>query len=57
VSSSLADDEVLRKPTTWSVTRHGAQVDHVDFFVDGSRRWTEKNPPYFFNKKRGGCKR
>ncbi len=28
---------------------HGAPVDHVDFFVEGRKRWTEKNPPYFFN--------
>jgi hypothetical protein len=49
LSSSLANDETLRKPTTWSVTVHGAPVDHVDFFIDGRKRWTENNPPYFFN--------
>lgn len=49
VSSSLTNGETLTEATTWQAKADGAPIDHVDFFIDGKKLWTELNAPYFFN--------
>lgn len=51
VSSSIAPGSVLARPLMWRArVNSGDAVDHVDFFVDGHRRWTEHEAPYEFNQ-------
>ncbi len=49
VTSSVTDGETLTDATLWQATADGAPIDHVDFFIDGKKLWTESNAPYFFN--------
>ncbi len=46
ISPSAGQTLTGRMP--WRVSASG-QVDHVDFFVDGTRKWTERYSPYDFN--------
>jgi hypothetical protein len=32
----------------WQATPNTADVDHVDFIIDGELAWTEQNAPYFY---------
>lgn len=53
VSSSIASGSVLARPLVWRArVSSGDAVDHVDFVVDGHRRWTEHEAPYEFNEGR-----
>jgi len=37
----------------WEATVSGGTATKVDYFIDGKHLWTENNPPYLFNDKRG----
>jgi hypothetical protein len=53
VSSSIESGDRLVRPLVWHAeVSSGAIVDHVDFLVDGHRRWTEHEAPYQFNEGR-----
>ena len=53
VTSSIADRAVLAAPVPWTATVTGVSasdaIDRVDFSIDGSIAWTERNAPYTFN--------
>jgi hypothetical protein len=53
VTSSIADRAVLTDPVSWTATVTGVStsdaIDRVDFSIDGSIAWTERNAPYTFN--------
>jgi hypothetical protein len=50
VTSSIPDGAHLEAARPWSASVAPAtDVASVDFLVDGAVKWTEKNPPYFFN--------
>src|SRR6476619_6127278 len=48
VASSIADGSTISANLSWQATPNRS-VTKVDFFVDGSLRWTENNTPYVFN--------
>lgn len=51
VSSSIRSGARLMRPVVWRAkVSPGAVVDHVDFLVDGHRRWTEQEEPYEFDE-------
>jgi hypothetical protein len=49
VTSSIADGSHLAEPVAWTAEPTGGKVDHVDFVIDGTVRWTESKAPYVFN--------
>jgi hypothetical protein len=53
VTSSIRDGAVLTDPVSWIATVTGVTpsdaIDRVDFSIDGSIAWTERNSPYTFN--------
>jgi hypothetical protein len=52
VVSSIEDGATLARALHWTARPLGvasAAVERVDFLIDGKRRWSEHNPPYFFN--------
>jgi hypothetical protein len=50
VTSSIRDGERLDVARPWRArVVSSSPVSRVDFFIDGSLTWTERNPPYFFN--------
>ncbi len=48
VASSIADGATISASVPWQATPNRS-VTKVDFFVDGSLKWTEGYPPYVFN--------
>lgn len=52
VSSSVPDGAVLSAAVPWTATVSASAqdvVESVEFWVDGTKRWTEKNEPYSFD--------
>jgi hypothetical protein len=54
VSSSINSGDRLVRPLVWRAeVSSAAPVDHVEFLVDGHRRWTEHEAPYEFDEGLG----
>ena len=49
VASSIHDGDTLSGKVPWTLDAAGLSVSKVDFFVDGSLKWTENLAPYVFN--------
>ena len=49
MSSSIANGAVLSGSVTWIVSTTGTGIARMDFFVDGTKKWTEAYAPYYFN--------
>jgi Bacterial Ig domain/Cellulase (glycosyl hydrolase family 5) len=49
LTSSIANGAVLSGSVAWIVNASGSGVARVDFFVDGTKKWTEAYAPYYFN--------
>jgi hypothetical protein len=53
VSSSIPDGATLTSPVRWEATVTGGGVSRVEFWIDGTRKWTERTTPYRFDKDDG----
>ncbi len=53
VSQSLTDGSTLTAPVSWTATP-SATVTSIEFYIDGTLRWTEFIAPYVFNGDPGG---
>src|SRR5439155_1186485 len=49
LTSSIANGAVLSGSMAWIVSATGTGIARVDFFVDGTKQWTEAYAPYYFN--------
>lgn len=49
LSSSIANGAVLSGSVPWIVATTGTGIARMDFFVDGTKKWTEAYAPYYFN--------
>ena len=49
VASSIQDGTTLSGKVPWTVDTGGVAVSKVEFYVDGSLKWTENLAPYVFN--------
>jgi hypothetical protein len=49
LSSSIANGAVLSGSVAWIVNTTGTGIARVDFFVDGTKKWSEAYAPYYFN--------
>jgi Bacterial Ig domain len=49
LTTSIANGAVLSGSVAWIVNANGAGVARVDFFIDGTKKWTEAYAPYYFN--------
>ncbi len=53
VTSSIPDGATLTKPIPWEATVSGGSVARVEFWIDGTLKWTERSSPYRFDKDDG----
>jgi hypothetical protein len=49
VSSSIGNGQTLSGRVPWTVEVGGGTATKVEFYIDGSPRWTENIAPYVFN--------
>lgn len=49
LTSSIANGAVLSGSVAWIVSTSGTGIARMDFFVDGTKKWTEAYAPYYFN--------
>lgn len=49
LTSSIANGAVLSGSVAWIVSTTGTGIARVDFFVDGTKKWSEGYAPYYFN--------
>src|SRR5205085_12273744 len=49
LSSSIANGAVLSGSVAWIVNTTGTGVARIDFFIDGTKKWSEAYAPYYFN--------
>src|SRR2546423_11913796 len=49
LSSSIANGAVLSGSVAWIVNTTGTGIARVDYFVDGTKKWSEAYAPYYFN--------
>jgi Bacterial Ig domain len=49
LTSSIANGAVLSGSVAWIVNSSGSGIARIDFFVDGTKKWTEAYAPYYFN--------
>ncbi len=48
-SQTIADGATVSDRVSWQVVVSGTTPDRVEFWIDGTRRWTENGAPYVFN--------
>jgi hypothetical protein len=49
LATSIANGAVLSGSVAWIVSSTGTGIARVDFFVDGTKQWSEAYAPYYFN--------
>ena len=49
LTSSIANSAVLSGSVAWIVNTSGTGVARIDFFIDGTKKWSEAYAPYYFN--------